>query len=130
MSELNGNGAYTLGDILVKMGVLKPEDLEKALEFQKGADKDELLGKILIATFSCSPEVVDTAMNLQKGFRSEDLAAQAKAAVALATARKRITRNANIDMMYRGAKALQRVRGDEFTPVFGIQLPVSGNGKG
>lgn len=120
MSESNN-----LGYILVQMGVLTETQLEDALRSQKEATPDSLLGKILVAGSVCSAEQIEAAVAAQQGLRSGSLSAQALAAASVAGQRKKVMRNANLDMIYQGAKALKRVRGDEFTPVMGISLPAA-----
>lgn len=115
----------TLGDILVRMGVVTSEQLEDALRFQKEATPDSLLGRILVSEKSCTAEQIEAAVEAQKGLRSDRLSEQALAAASMAGQRKKVMRNANLDMIYQGAKALKRVRGDEFTPVMGISLPAT-----
>lgn len=120
MSESNN-----LGDILVQMGIVTVSQLEEALRFQKEATRDDLLGEILVAGNVCSVEQIEAAIDAQRGLRSSNLSKQALAAARVAGQRKKVMRNANLDMIYQGARALKRVRGDEFTPVMGIHLPAA-----
>jgi hypothetical protein len=118
---------HTLGDVLVRMGVLTPVQLEDALRFQREATEDTILGRILITSKMCTSDQVETAIEAQKGLRSGRLSDQALAAARVAGQRKKVMRNANLDLIHQGAKALKRVRGDEFTPIMGIMLPTVGS---
>jgi hypothetical protein len=104
------------------MGIISQDQLEKALDVQQSAaDVEQLLGRILVAVGVCTVDQIEKAMNTQKGLRSKKLNEQALASLTIAEARKKNMRNANLDMIYKGTKALKRVHGLDLTPVFGIE---------
>jgi len=112
---------HTLGDVLLRMGAISADQLDSALALQSKS-AEELLGNILIAAKICSAAQVMQAIEVQEKLRSPRLSEQALGSMTVAETRKRVMRNANLDMITHGARALKRVRGDEFTPVLGVPV--------
>ena len=112
---------HTLGDVLLRMGAISADQLDSALALQSKS-AEELLGNILIAAKVCTATQVGQAIEAQQKLRSSRLSEQALGSMAVAETRKRIMRNANLDMITHGARALKRVRGDDFTPVLGVPV--------
>jgi hypothetical protein len=77
----------SLGNVLLRMGVIKEGDLRAAVKLQQ--DQDRLLGKLLVMTKIISEEELEEAVRTQADLRHRHPARGARAVARIATRRVR-----------------------------------------
>jgi len=118
----------SVGLILIKMGVITKEDLVAAIDEQDNSSIEYLLGKLLVANGVCSKEQVEIALAAQQGMRSNEDHKKAVAIASIATARKKMMRQAGQHMIER-TDALAIKTGSDIYPVVVMKMNLVGGGK-
>jgi hypothetical protein len=102
------NDATSLGNVLLRMGVITEDDLREAVHIQK--DRDRLLGKLFVLARVISPEDLETALSTQADLRHGKISRQTQGAVRIATSRTRQAAQIGERVASLGGTVAQRAR--------------------
>jgi hypothetical protein len=109
----------SIGSILLAMGVITEEQLDRVIEEQQRLREDTLLGKLLVANGYCTAQQLEIAIAAQEGMRSEDKASNAIALadVALSRHRRPSVIKQRKRIMEKGQEAVKSITRDDYPAV-------------
>jgi hypothetical protein len=104
----------SLGAILLAMGALVKEDLQRAVSIQREASSEELLGHILVSRGFCDPDQIRIALHAQSGMRKSTKKDQALAVADLAERLRTRTIAESHRIVERGNRFVRSATGREY----------------
>jgi hypothetical protein len=106
----------SLGSVLLELGLIKQEDLDRAVNYQQNSSMEQMLGAVLVLLGACSKEEIEYALSAQKGMReSKKRGRQILAMMALDAAiqRKRFNRDQASEVVAKAERFIRHTSGTE-----------------
>lgn len=101
----------SLGNILLEIGMITEEQLEKAVERQQNSSIEQMLGMVLVHEGYCTKETIEDALSMQASMRKGRMREADKAMCAIDYAIKRKKSNGAREVAIRKGAVIGKVAG-------------------